>query len=1050
MKKDSDSSNSAELRRHAEAQIKQDIAQTSSLSDAVDASRLVHELQVHQVELELQNHALLELQNHALQQIRDELEQSLERYTDLYDFAPVGYVTLASGGIIREINLAGATLLGTERAHLIGRCLGLFIAEDTRPAFNAFLDQVLVGVVQQSCEVVLALEGAPPRSVQLEGVGLMPDEDRRCHIALLDITDRKPTEEALRASEEKYRTTADFTYDWEYWSDPAGHYLYVSPSCERITGYPPEAFFANPGLMLAIAHPEDRPHIVQHCICDAETPMGTLDFRIITREGQERWIGHVCQPVHAPDGHFLGRRGSNRDISERKQAEDNLRRSEEQYRAVIETSPDGFLMFDAQGYLLEVNETYTHLSGYSRAELLSMHLSALEASENTEEMIAHIDKVRREGSDLFETQHRAKNGRIWPAKVNVSYWSAAGDRFFAFICDLIRRQRSEMLLQVRMRLSQIATTGTLDDLIQAALDDAELLTSSTIGFFHFVEPDQEHLTLQTWSSHTLAICQANKKEQHYPVSQAGVWVECLHQRRPVIHNDYVNLPSRQGLPTGHVSLLRELTLPILMDGRVTAIIGVGNKPEDYTDDDVEIMQQLIDLIMDMVERKRAQNRVEHLAYHDALTRLPNRALLTDRLQQAMAQARRDRKRLAVCYLDLDHFKPINDTHGHAQGDQVLIEVAQRLKESVRAGDTIARLGGDEFVLLLDDLTDIEECEHAIDRVLTALQVPFIVASQPTMLSASLGVTLYPDDSSDPDTLLRHVDQAMYAAKQAGGHRYQWFNAALDHRARDYRATLQRIRDGLAAEEFCLYYQPKVDMRRGVVFGAEALIRWQHPDEGLLPPIRFIPAVQTSALAITLDQWMLNEALRQAATWNRQGLDLRVSVNLSGRYLQQPDLVARLQALLAAHPAMSADRLILEILETMTLQDSETVSTLIAKGRQLGVSFTLDDFGTGYSSLTCLKNLPIDFLKIDQSFVRDMLTNDEALAIVKGIIGLSAAFGLRVIADGVETVEHGRRLLELGCDLAQGYGIARPMPPEQIPDWIAAWISPEEWAEMGHG
>ena len=1043
MKKDSGSSfDSAELRRRAEAQIKQDTAQTPWPPGAVGALRLVHELQVHQVELELQNHAL--------QEIRDQLEKNLERYTNLYDFMPVGYATLASSGIIREINQAGATLFGTERACLIGRRFGLFVSKDTRPTFNTFLDQVRVSATQQRCEVVLTFESAPPRSVQLEGIGLTTDADRRCYMALLDITARKRAEQALRASEEKYRTVADFTHDWEYWSDPTGQYLYVSPSCERITGYPPEAFFADPGLMLAITHPEDRPYIVQHCICDAKTSMGALNFRIITREGQERWIGHVCQPVHSPDGRFLGRRGSNRDITQHKRAEDNLQRSEAQYRAVIETSADGFLMFDEQGHLQEVNEAYTRLSGYSRAELLSMHLSELEASENAGEMIAHLDKVRREGSDLFETQHRAKSGRVWQVGVNVCYWSAVGDRFFAFIRDLCHRQRSEMLLKIRMRLSQIAMTGTLDDLIQAALDDAERLTSSTIGFFHFIELDQEHLTLQTWSSHTLAICQANGQEQHYPVSQAGVWVECLRQRRPVIHNDYVNLPNRRGLPTGHVSLLRELTLPILVDGRVSAIIGVGNKPEDYTDDDVEFMQQLTDLMMDMVERKRTQNRVEHLAYHDALTRLPNRALLADRLQQAVAQARRDRKRLAVCYLDLDNFKPINDIHGHEKGDQVLIEVARRLNESVRAGDTVARLGGDEFVLLLGDLTDIEECEHAIDRVLTALQVPFIVASQSTMLSASIGVTLYPDDSADPGILLRHVDQAMYAAKQAGGHRYRWFNTDCERRARDYRETLQQVRDGLAAGEFCLYYQPKVDMRRGVVFGTEALIRWQHPDEGLLPPIRFIPAIQMSALAITLDQWVLNEALRQVVAWKRQGLDLWVSVNLSNRYLQQPDLVAQLQALLAAHPAAPAHRLLLEILEMTTLKDIKTVSTMIADCRQLGVHFALDDFGAGYSSLACLKNLPIDFLKIDQSFVRDMLADASALAIVKGVIGLAETFQLGVIAEGVETLAQGRRLINLGCNLAQGYGIARPMSPEQIPDWIAGWTLPEEWAQMGDG
>jgi diguanylate cyclase (GGDEF)-like protein len=542
-------------------------------------------------------------------------------------------------------------------------------------------------------------------------------------------------------------------------------------------------------------------------------------------------------------------------------------------------------------------------------------------------------------------------------------------------------------------------------------------------------------------------CTATGHDQHYPISQAGVWVDCFHQRQPVIHNDYASLPHRKELPEGHPPLVRELTVPVLAQGRITAIIGVGNKPEDYTADDVEGLQQLSSLLMDVVERKRSEERITHLAYHDALTQLPNRVLLTDRLQQGMAQARRDQWRLAVCYLDLDGFKLINDTWGHEQGDQVLISVARRLKECVRAGDTVARLGGDEFALLLVNLASVEECERTLDRVMAALKIPFVIESQAVQLGASLGVTLYPDDQGDPDALLRHVDQAMYDAKQAWGCRYQWFDAVHDRRAREYRTLLQQIQDGLEANEFCLYYQPKVDMRRGVVIGLEALIRWQRPEEGLLPPARFMPVVENSDLAVMIDQWVLNEALRQMTLWASQGVDVPVSVNLSGRYLQKPNFTNRLQMLIAKYPAALVNGLILEILETAAFEDMQKVSRLITDGQSLGVRFALDDFGTGYSSLTYLKNLPVEILKIDQSFVRDLLTDAEARAIVEGVIGLSRAFRRMVIAEGVETAEHGRLLLDLGCNLAQGYGIARPMPPEQVPDWIACWRPPDAWVSV---
>ncbi|WP_153130099.1 EAL domain-containing protein [Dechloromonas hortensis] len=457
------------------------------------------------------------------------------------------------------------------------------------------------------------------------------------------------------------------------------------------------------------------------------------------------------------------------------------------------------------------------------------------------------------------------------------------------------------------------------------------------------------------------------------------------------------------------------------------------------------VSHFVGIFSDITLIKEHQKRLEHLAHFDALTQLPNRMLLGDRMQLAMAQSERNGKTLAVCYLDLDGFKPVNDQFGHAIGDRLLVEVGQRLKGCVRAGDTVSRLGGDEFVLLFSDLDDVHECDHAIGRVIGQLTTPFRIGGYEISISASIGVTLYPQDGSDSDTLLRHADQAMYAAKQAGRNRFHLFDPENDRRARLRREEISRIRQALNDHEFVLHYQPKVDMRQGSVIGAEALIRWQHPERGLLLPADFLPAIEGSELSITLGDWVIREALQQLSRWRSAGLEIAVSVNIAGNHLQAPGFAARLGELLAAHPDVPPHSLELEVLETAALEDIANVAALFAECRRHGVSFSLDDFGTGYSSLTYFRRLPADILKIDQSFVRDMLDDPDDLAIVEGVIGLTRAFQRKVIAEGVETVEHGMVLLQLGCDMAQGFGIARPMPAGELPGWVDSFRPDELWS-----
>lgn len=451
--------------------------------------------------------------------------------------------------------------------------------------------------------------------------------------------------------------------------------------------------------------------------------------------------------------------------------------------------------------------------------------------------------------------------------------------------------------------------------------------------------------------------------------------------------------------------------------------------------------------IDITERKVHERQLKRNAHYDSLTGLPNRTLLGDRMHQAMTLSRRGEQPMAVAYLDLDGFKAVNDTYGHETGDQLLVALAGRMRQTLREVDTLARLGGDEFVAVLFGLADIAESDPILRRLLAAASQPVTVGELVLQVSASLGLTFYPQNEEvDADQLLRQADQAMYQAKLAGRNRYHLFDAEQDRSVRGRNESVERIRLALRNKEFVLYYQPKVNMRNGKVVGAEALIRWQHPEKGLLSPGAFLPVIEDHPLAVDVGEWVIDTALRQSEIWRERGLTIPVSVNLGARQLQQADFLDRLRGILSAHPHIGRDRLELEVLETSALEDIVRASAVIESCRVLGVSFSLDDFGTGYSSLTYLKRLSVSQIKIDQSFVRDMLDNPDDLVILRGILGLATAFKRQVIAEGVETVEQGTMLLQLGCELAQGYGIARPMPGDDLPGWAGAWRPDAAWSD----
>ncbi|EAT12981.1 EAL domain-containing protein [Bermanella marisrubri] len=461
---------------------------------------------------------------------------------------------------------------------------------------------------------------------------------------------------------------------------------------------------------------------------------------------------------------------------------------------------------------------------------------------------------------------------------------------------------------------------------------------------------------------------------------------------------------------------------------ISTVYDDSGKPRNY-----------IALFNDITNIKSHQEQLENLANYDSLTQLPNRTLLTDRMQQAMALAKREGHLLVVIFIDLDGFKPVNDRYGHDVGDRLLIAFSKRVSLLLRSTDTLGRLAGDEFVTLLPNVQQFENCEPLLERILSAVEKPFIIDEHQLKISASMGVTVYPQaEDLDADQLLRQSDQAMYLAKQDGKNRYHLFDATQHQLMRDHHENLVRIQEAIKNKEFILHYQPKVNLRSGEVIGVEALIRWQHRDKGLLPPGSFLPLLDNHPAMIQFGKWVMHEALNQISVWQKQNLNLNVSINIDPMHLQSPDFISDLESALHNFPDVNPSFLELEIVETAAIEDINVVSDTINRCHDLGVHFSLDDFGTGYSSLTYLKRLPIHVLKIDQSFVRDILSDPDDLAIVQGVLGLAKSFNRTAIAEGVETQKHGELLLQLGCELAQGYGISRPIEAKAIPDWIKHW------------
>ncbi|MDX2369600.1 MAG: EAL domain-containing protein [Colwellia sp.] len=792
-------------------------------------------------------------------------------------------------------------------------------------------------------------------------------------------------------------------------ADSDGYFKLVNPIFLKNLGYTEKELTKYP--YLNFVHPldlESTKSAIQQLSKDQ--PIVNFENRYRCQDGSYKMLHWTFNEI--PDEQLIYTIA--RDVTKQKQSQEALQKSDYYLQSIFRAAPGGIGLIQDRVFK-HVNENICQLTGYKREELIDQNARLLYSSDEEYKIVGQekYRQIQEKGTGTVETRFQRKDGNIIDVLLSSTPLDmndfSKGVTFT--VTDISAIKQSKLALQ--------KSQNKYLDLYENAPDMYLSVDPKTINVIQ--------------CNQTLLNILGFKKEEivGHPVfnlytAESARYVEKnivpMFLDKGIVRNEYLQVKTKNG-----------------------DIIDVSLNITAIRDEQGNILHSRA-IWRDITLMKKHQYQLEHIAHYDLLTNLPNRVLLADRLSQAMLQCRRHKQSLAVAFLDLDGFKLVNDTHGHDVGDELLIALSLRMKEALRENDTLSRIGGDEFVAVLTDLTKIEDCEPVLERLLLAASEPITIGEIVLNISASIGVTLYPQDNMDADLLMRHADQAMYVAKESGKNRYHLFDVIQDDAVKVQRESIEAIRSALDNHQFLLYYQPKVNMRTGTVEGVEALIRWQHPERGLLNPIDFLPVIENNPMSIEMGEWVIDTALTQISQWQTMELNIPVStsVNISAVQLQQPDFTDRLTILLAEHPDVEPCYLELEVLETSALDDVHYASSTMNACKALGVSFALDDFGTGYSSLTYLRRLPASMIKIDQTFVRDMLIDADDLAIVEGVIALAKSFKRDVIAEGVETIEHGTALLQLGCELAQGYGIARPMPADDIPAWIRDWKPDVSW------
>ncbi|MGE4506026.1 MAG: PAS domain S-box protein [Desulfovibrionaceae bacterium] len=933
------------------------------------------------------------------------LRRNEERYRELYNRTPAMLHSIDHEGRLVAISDYWLQTMGYERSEVLNRPLTDFLTDRSReyalttslPAFfrDGECSDVSYSMARKDGSVIdILLSAISERNA--EGVVI------RSLAVARDVTRERRAEQALLDSERRLSLVVEGgnlgLWDWDVQSGE----VVLNERWAEILGYRLNEIDHDFDTLFENVHPAMRPRVLQafEDVLDGRSEFFQSEFQMLTKTGEARWVavrGRVTE--REKDGEPARVSGTMHDIHLRKEAEAALAESEQRLLNVALTSGDLIWEIDAQSSIKYMSDSVQEVLGYSVAELLGKNPAEIMNEEDQTPSRARLLQALEQGTPLrdIELWVYAKSGRQVALLVNgVPLREEESEEtrgFFGVAKDITRRKNTEYQLKLFHRVFESAmegivitdSRGTIMEANQAALDITGYTREEVLGGNPRLFKSERHdadFYARMWKS----------------IAEKGNWEGEIWNRRKSgeVFPEWLSISS------------------IETDGESSHYVSVFH---------------------DISEMKHQESRIRHQAFHDALTGLPNRALLLDRITLSTSRANRSGKKLAVLFVDLDNFKNINDSQGHRVGDQLLVAVARRLLSLVRSEDTVSRIGGDEFLLLHDNIDSHADTLALADRILESLKNPFDVEGMELFITPSIGISLYPDDSADPETLIKYADLAMYRAKDGGKNRFHMYTAELN-RLVQRRHTLENdLRRALREGSLRLVYQPKLDLHSGRVVGCEALVRWLREDEHV-SPAEFIPLAEETGLISALGELVLDTACKDTRTVERAfpGLALNTAVNLSAKQFQQPDLVENIITALAAH-GLRAGSVSLEITETALAGDIDSLVRKLSRLTDLGLSVAVDDFGTGYSSLSYIKRFPLSTLKIDRSFVIGLGESHEDENIVRAIIQLAHNLEMTVVAEGVETVEQLAFLKRHGCGMIQGYLYSRPLALEQYIEFL---------------